>query len=212
HGYLLTAAVAAGKATVDRAYNVPEMNKYLDFINLMTYDLHGSWEQKTGHHAALHTGPGDTDQDKMLTVHYAVDLWLQLGAEPKKLVVGIPLYGRTFKLAAPENNGFNAPTAGAGSAGPYTKQSGFLGYNEICENISKWSVKWCDQRMATYAVMGSDWVGYDNEQSIKAKVEFIKSKGLGGAMVWSIETDDFNGVCGSGKYPLINAINNALKG
>ncbi|CAG2168417.1 unnamed protein product [Oppiella nova] len=208
HGYLLTAAVSAGKAIVDRAYNVPEMNKYLDFINVMTYDMHGSWEQKTGHNAPLHAGEGD---DKTLTVEYAINYWLGLGAHPNKLVLGLPFYGRTFTLASPQNNGFNAPTTGPGSPGPYTKESGFIGYNEICENKG-WDVKWDDKRKATYAVMGSDWVGYDNEQSIKAKVEFIKSKGLGGAMVWAIETDDFRGVCGSQKYPLLNAINQGLKG
>ena len=48
HGYLLTAAVSAGKPTIDRAYNVPEMSKYLDIINLMTYDFHGGWENRTG--------------------------------------------------------------------------------------------------------------------------------------------------------------------
>ncbi|CAG2179215.1 unnamed protein product [Oppiella nova] len=126
-------------------------------------------------------------------------------------VLGIPFYGRTFTLATPQNNSFNAPTTGPGGAGPYTRSIGHLGYNEICENKS-WDTKCCDKRMAPYAVNGNQWVGYDNEQSIKAKVEFIKSKGLGGAMVWAIETDDFRDVCGSGKYPLLNAINNALKG
>lgn len=47
-GYILTAAVSAGKPTIDRAYNVPEMTKYLDIINVMTYDFHGAWENKTG--------------------------------------------------------------------------------------------------------------------------------------------------------------------
>ena len=48
HGYLLTAAVGAGSSLDDRAYNIPEMSKYLDYINLMTYDFHGEWEHKTG--------------------------------------------------------------------------------------------------------------------------------------------------------------------
>ena len=41
HGLLLTAAVSAGKSTIDKAYDVPVMRHTLDFINVMTYDYHG---------------------------------------------------------------------------------------------------------------------------------------------------------------------------
>jgi len=68
---LLTAAVAAGVETVDKAYEVSKLAGILDFINLMAYDLHGSWEPTTGHHTALEGPPGDT-----LTVSYAVQYWL----------------------------------------------------------------------------------------------------------------------------------------
>lgn len=37
------------------------------------------------------------------------------------------------------------------------------------------------------------------------------SKGLGGIMMWSVETDDFRGICGD-KYPLLRSINRVLKG
>lgn len=36
---LLTAAVGIGPTTADNAYDVPALNQYLDFINLMTYDM-----------------------------------------------------------------------------------------------------------------------------------------------------------------------------
>lgn len=68
---LLTAAVAAGVATIDTAYEVSKLARILDFVNLMAYDLHGGWEPTTGHHAALEGPPGDT-----LTVSYAVQYWL----------------------------------------------------------------------------------------------------------------------------------------
>ena len=47
---LLTAAVAAGKSTVDSAYDIPRISASLDYIHLMAYDLHGGWETKIGHH------------------------------------------------------------------------------------------------------------------------------------------------------------------
>ena len=50
---LLTAAVAAGVETVTKAYEISRIAKSLDWINLMAYDLHGKWELKTGHHAAM---------------------------------------------------------------------------------------------------------------------------------------------------------------
>ena len=50
YGYVLSAAVSAGRPTIDRAYDVPQMNRYLDIINLMTYDFHGGWENKTGNY------------------------------------------------------------------------------------------------------------------------------------------------------------------
>lgn len=47
-GYVLSAAVSAGKSTIDRAYEVPCLSENLDFINLMTYDFHGAWDKTVG--------------------------------------------------------------------------------------------------------------------------------------------------------------------
>ena len=70
---MLTAAVAAGKDTIDTAYEVDKLAPILDFVNLMAYDLHGSWENVTGHHTALVDPSGST-----LTVTFAVEYWLNL--------------------------------------------------------------------------------------------------------------------------------------
>lgn len=50
---LLTAAVAAGFNTVNAGYEISKLGTYMDFINLMTYDLHGNWDPITGHHTAM---------------------------------------------------------------------------------------------------------------------------------------------------------------
>ena len=48
YGWLLSAAVPAPKSRVDAGYDVKKIAKVLDFINVMTYDLHGSWDGFAG--------------------------------------------------------------------------------------------------------------------------------------------------------------------
>lgn len=43
-------------------------------------------------------------------------------------------------------------------------------------------------------------------------MEWLKEEGFGGIMVWSVDMDDFGGRCGSGKYPLVNALKSELDG
>lgn len=65
---------------------------------------------------------------------------------------------------------------------------------------------WDPYHLAPYAYWGRQWVGYDNIESITIKAKYAKAMGLAGGMIWSVETDDFKGICGDGKYPLLNAI------
>lgn len=64
-------------------------------------------------------------------------------------------------------------------------------YNEICYNINTWQRYWLDSQKVPYAVKGNQWIGYDDLQSLPFKLNYIISKNLGGAMFWSMETDDF---------------------
>ena len=56
---------------------------------------------------------------------------------------------------------------------------------------------------------GNKWFGFDDEYSIRRKSEYIISMGLGGGMLWSVDTDDFNGQCGKA-FPLLVAMNEVL--
>ncbi|GIX71301.1 chitotriosidase-1 [Caerostris darwini] len=213
-GMLLTAAVSAGKNTIDKAYDVPSLARYLDFINLMAYDFHGGWDPVTGHNSPLYARPNENYEQKTFNVDYAVRYWLNKGCPADKLVLGMPLYGRSFTLNDARNSGFGAP-ASKGIAGEYTGEMGFLGYHEICKKLkqeSGWRVTVDRHVQAPYAVNGRQWIGYDDINSITTKVRYLIKMNLGGAMVWSIETDDFRGRCHGYTNPLLRAINSALYG
>jgi chitinase len=127
-GLLLSVAVGASRACADQSYLINEIHPHVDFINLMTYDLHGSWENHTGINAPLYSGPNDKS---VLNVDTCVQLWLQNGVPSGKLIMGVPFYGRSFTLGNPGQHGVGAPANGAGQAGPITRENGNLGYNEV---------------------------------------------------------------------------------
>lgn len=72
---------------------------------------------------------------------------------------------------------------------------------------------WDEEMKVPYAVQGDQWVGFDDEKSIRHKMKWLKDSGFGGAMVWSLDQDDFGGgMCGGNvKYPLIGAMRYILK-
>ncbi|KAJ8962576.1 hypothetical protein NQ318_000969 [Aromia moschata] len=212
YGLLLTAAVAAASSSVDLSYDVPSLSKYLDLINVMTYDLHGSWDGVTGQNAPLYASSIDTTAaSQLLNVDAAIQGWIERGADPQKIALGLGFYGRSFTLSSTNDTSLGAPASGAGTSGPYTLEAGFLGYNEICETQLEggWTIVWDDEQKNPYTYKGDQWIGYDNVESIILKAEYAKSLNLSGVMVWSIELEDFRGICGI-KNTLLNAINSAL--
>jgi len=212
--FLLTAAIGAGKATIDISYDVPAMYKYLDYVNVMCYDYHGKWDKKTGHNAPLRARPDEVGGHVFLNLEYTINYLIKKGAKPEKTVLGVPLYGRSFLLSNPTMNHMGDPAKSTSFAGPYTREQGFLGYNEICKELSaqgsNWTVVWEKCHQAPYMFRGDRWVSYDNERSVRLKANFAFEKKLGGVMVWSIETDDFKGLCNGSKFPLLQTLNNAL--
>ncbi|GLV36208.1 Chitinase 2 [Carabus blaptoides fortunei] len=222
---LLTAAFGAGKDTIDVAYDVPNLSHYLDYVHLMCYDYHGAWDQKTGANAPLHA-------NDVLSVEYSVKYMIELGMDPSKLIMGLALYGRTFYLTEETlGSSQQRPTLGAlaknvGFQGSFSRENGFMGYNEICLELknttSNWTKHWDETTQTPFAINGDKVITYDDERSIAEKVRFAIKQKLGGAMVWSIDTDDFRGDCAiaekevgsdqrfNDNYPLMRTINEAI--
>lgn len=210
---LLTSAVAAGRHTIDTAYEVRPLSEALDFITIMTYDLHGAWEKHTGSNAPLYARDEDRGKDRQLNVEWVANYWVFKGAPRDKINIGLALYGRGFRLANPRNTKPGAPAAGPSRPANFTRESGIQAYYEICLAIKDGAkTYWIDDSEVPYMVHNNEWIGYDNEISLAAKVDWVKRNGFGGVAVWALPFDDFNNVCGKGKYPLMKAINRILNG
>lgn len=167
---------------------------------------------RTGHVAPMYAHPQDDNVNfnTNFTIHY----WIQQGADPRKLVLGMPMYGQSFSLADNSRHGLNSQTYGGGEAGDATRARGFLSYYEICDRITNkgWTVVRDPQsRMGPYAYLRDQWVSFDDARMIRHKSEYIKAMNLGGGMIWALDLDDFRNNCGCEEYPLLRTINRVLR-
>ncbi len=192
--YLLTIAGGAGSWYLNNI-ELSKLQQYLDYANLMTYDIHGSWDSYTDFNAPLYNNSDASPQYKW-SVDSSVNAWLNAGIPAEKLVVGIPFYGYIYNSVKNENNGLYQIFSGASSIAYSTIVSKYL-------NTSGYVRYFHQQSMVPWLFNGSTFISYEDEQSIGLKAEYIKSKGLGGAAIWELSQDS-NGT-------LLGAINGALK-
>ncbi|XP_013404709.1 probable endochitinase [Lingula anatina] len=206
---LLTSAVSAGKGTINVAYDVPALARDLDFINVMTYDFNGGWSSHVGLNSPLYGRSTEKEwQRAELNANAAMKYWEQLGAPKSKLVMGMPTYGRTFRLKFPTEYRVGAPAMGAGVG--YNWEAGYQPYHQICTMVTEGGYQpfWHSEHMAPYAVNLENWIGFDDKKSIALKTQYAIDNDYAGAMIWALSLDDFNGEhCSMGKYPLLRTIN-----
>ena len=197
--FKLTLAVSANRRKIERGYEIKKIAKYIDWLDVMAYNLRGAWEQATGC-ATIVKGETPNVPDSILA-------WLNGGMPSCKVNLGLASYGRTFQLKSPSVYGIEAPSMGKGPAGMYTKKSGILAYYEIC------SIDWMHKTIQDdsscgipYASIDDLWVSYEDVASIRYKVtKLVRKLHLNGISFWALDFDDFSGTnCNEGRYPLLS--------
>lgn len=184
HQLLLTSAFGASKDAIDKGYEIRQLSRYLDYMHIMCYDYGGAWDRKLTANAPL-ANQGDSN------IKFTIDYLIKLGVSPSKLVMGVPFYGRTFVTEYLGN--FGDPSNDVGFQGPYTRENGFMGYNEICElisdNESGWTQSWDTLRNQGVAKFRNESIGqtkvvvFDSTRSVANKIRYAMQRGLAGAMV-----------------------------
>ena len=155
---LITMASASNADYIDWASAMP----YLDFVNLMTYDM----GKPPYHNASLYRSPTMTKSGDSHTCEGSVKLHHDKGVPYDRIVLGVPFFGHN------------------GTEEVYFKRIDYSGYNKL-------SICWDDAAKVPYLVddTGKMVLSYDNEQSVRLKAEYAKRLGLRGAMYWNLEAD-----------------------
>ncbi|MBF6128667.1 glycosyl hydrolase family 18 protein [Nocardia brasiliensis] len=202
--YALTAAVAAGQDKI-RHYDTANLGKYLDLVNLMTYDMHGAWDAKgpTNFQDPIYSRPDDPMNpvppgNGKYNIDAAVTAWttgdssygIPGGFPANKLTVGFPFYYRGWTgVPAGNEHGLFQPATGPAPGAPMSGNvPGIRMYKELNGVVDNPARTFYDTTaQAAYFYDGTNWWGGDSPQSIKAKVDYMHCKGLGGAMMYSLE-------------------------
>ncbi|OMO61789.1 hypothetical protein CCACVL1_23250 [Corchorus capsularis] len=177
----LTAAVFRNSDYYTLNYPIQAVKNGLDWINVMAYDFYGpGWSNVTGPPAALYN-PGT-----QISGDYGITSWIQSGIPANKIVLGFPFYGYAWRLVDANNHGFFAPTSGAALT-----PDGSIGYGQILSFISsnKATEVYNGTVVSNYCYCGTTWIGYDDVQSITAKVSYAQGKALLGYFAWHVGAD-----------------------
>ncbi|KRX99249.1 putative chitinase 3 [Trichinella pseudospiralis] len=210
---LLTAAVTADCVKAEAGYDIPKLARLWDFVNLMSYDFHGSWESVTGINSPLFEKSRDSVQMKKWNIAYAAYYYHLRGMPKKKIIIGIPTYGRGWTIQNKTNAEIGALSVGPSLPTKYIRSPGVCAYYEICQMIKAGGQRYWDEESRTpYLVHNNQWFTYDDEQSFKEKLNWLKREEFGGAFVWALDFDDFRAqFCSHGKkYPLISLLQEQL--
>ena len=192
--------------------DLPAVARYCTHIDLMTYDYAGPWANETGFVAPLHQTK--YDPDPTLNVAWTVDAYLQAGVPAQKILLGIPFYAYGWTVDggdAAQHGQFEVATP-LPASGPNPLNTESFAYVKTVEeplmqvfrddlvNDGKTATPWLFD--------GTIFWTYDDPDSIRQKMEFVRRKGLGGAFAWEASSDLPDGDLGKAiffglqEYPL----------
>ncbi|KAJ7174359.1 bacteriodes thetaiotaomicron symbiotic chitinase [Mycena filopes] len=170
-------------------FDLPGLLASADWVNLMSYDLHGVWDAKDifiGSIVQAHTN--------LTEIKQSVTLFQRAGVPIDRIVLGLGFYGRSFELNSATCSTPGCPFSGPAPPGPCTAAEGILSFSEIQAILAtSTSTPVFDSAAAVKYLVYDDtnWISYDDEQTFGLKVAYAKDAGFGGLMVWAADLDTF---------------------
>lgn len=185
--YILTFAAGTQDWYFEKV-ELKKVEKYVDFINVMSYDLTGRWSDTTGYNANLYL---DKEKKSQLSIDGIINQYLDIGIDSKKLLLGIPAYSYGW-------SGVKSKEGGLFEKGkPIDIVKKDLSYKTIEKDYldKKGFKRYFDEdAKAAYLYNGDIFISYEDLEAVGAKVDYIKKKNLAGAMVWEYSQDSEDGI------------------
>ncbi|KAH7123670.1 class V chitinase-like protein [Dendryphion nanum] len=171
--YTLSSALPAGEWAL-RHIDLEKASRYLDLVNLMSYDFSGPWVPKCGHQAQLFTPQRPHCAEAAISCHSAVSYMVQKRVPPNKIVLGIPAYGRSF-------------TGSRGVGDSYDGQAGEEGTFEYRDLPRPGAEEHVDTSVGAAFCIGGDggFVTYDTPTTVRMKADYVRQNGLAGLFYWT---------------------------
>ena len=183
---LLTVCASGSVGTLSRQ-DYAALFPYVDRVNLMTYDLAGSWNSTTGHHTALY-GKGSADT--------AVKYLQQQGVPASKIAIGTPLYSHGWKMKSLNGGAVGAPAQNLSDDEKTWRSLHTLEQKAVDEGTPGWHAGYDEDAQAAYLwnddSSSKDYLTfytYESARSLAAKLTYINVHSLGGLIVWQVHGD-----------------------
>ncbi|GAA3881162.1 glycoside hydrolase family 18 protein [Saccharothrix violaceirubra] len=192
---LVTAALPTGRLQTDgpydpaKSFELEELGRELDFITLMTYDQGTGFSKVSTFNAPFQQVREDplprADKRWNSTVG-AVDYYTRHNVPARKLVLGVPFYGRGFTVASEgPDHGLYQPVVNAFWVD---------GRDEV-EALRKtpgWTEHWHPVAKSPWLYNAAErrFVSYENPRSIGLRADYAKRRGLLGTFMWELGHDD----------------------
>lgn len=192
--YFVTTAIGGSREFLQHT-EMEVAQKYLDYINLMSYDFDNTYDNMSSHHQNLYA---PENRPYLYSADLTVQNLKKVGVDLSKVVMGFGFYGKGKIVASTDNNGLYQIPVKPKSGG---------GYSYIKDSLvnKKGYVRyWDEESKAPYLFNKEEkhFITYDDEESVKLKSDYIKKHGLAGAMFWTYFSDP--------KLYLLKALNKEL--